>query len=1768
MALPSTSLSPDQVNKADSSSKTPDNLFDSISLAPLLYFQTPVDPKTLDTIYGWRERRRLIPSNSAHLLRDYARARQGKSILLDHVDPYRHNLPEDALTRIRLLENRLSTDLTKCNGDSTNVFAGTLNIKPEDTLEEKLSKASKVQKIRKDLRLEKWLPLSQIANFSSVIKASNRADYFNDDYFKLFCDFFEANDEMHDLLQVQNDTREKKLDHLIGHQNEDLAVSIRELISNSIDASSNLESPEVEVEVEVGAGYYSVADQGTGMDKNTIIKYLLIPAISSKDESSTIGRFGVGFFSSLAHLKTNKDAVVVETSDGENSYTIKFQKRPEYHDQVSFTISRNSEIKSKGTKVTVKSENLKIDHLKEVVEKSFRHSSKAGVNITDSRNGEKNKINFTDDKFHKYKCKTGIVGVKLYDSKDSNSEINILVDGIFVQKIGITTNTSKGKNLVIDLPLKCSLPESRDRVAFDEVLLDALNTITEQSLADLEISFEEKLVLLEYLNQYYSKLEDPAIKKSFELMDNLKKAVATNLDFSGKTIIPNIYKDLFDKFEVKNPIYLPIQFYPIFDFTNVPGITKCSTFDYTGADLPTQILLVDFKNNDSAIIKANGTFFLNRRVYEEHKSSPEILNAYFSNLDHSRSKVTGEKFYGRFHPINNENNSTNNLSTLIEPNDFLSQYIDDAKQREKNLKYSPRAVECFIDKFLKPNAKGILNNQYLVDLILKRIVYKSDTKDLWNSFNDDSSNLVLQTVDLNTPEANLDDKNKERINFIKNIEANSTHYFRFINSPGIQSITRCLNAQSDDNKATALLQPHAYFRGPVKEGQDKALAFLESFMDSFKNFTIRKNEILSEFVLENYDSISPMRSLQLVAAMGLIATSLNLSDENFKKTLRLIFNIDFLPMNAKDTNSFLFNTDLFNDSILNYIFNKTESLATQYQAQFFRLINIFIDKKNGKLDRQQVLFIKKVLLPVFLNALKDKPLDDCKNILAVIESNKQSVNYWLKDREKKSLELKSDSPFKAEAAGILENIFKTRNDSTEINLINEYDLSQEQNFTHSFNLANLFLAKQLRWSDFEEKTDGSIENFANLINLVNNTTENKDLEEADRTIRHLINTQVVNDPWVWLREITQNSFDAIVGNKMSGKVNIDVRSFVNQKDDNKQLIVSFADPVGMSLFEVFNYLLLPNETTKENNAELIGKYGQGFFTIFNGAKEIRIKTSIGNGTVVYLKLTPLNIAGRELENNERIANIKVDIELKQENYKGTIINKIIDTEVPELYERTLERELRDKVGSLKAIKKTVNLPAPEHIQFYTVANSTPLVKPKEALSSKSTESELMSDPKSSSDASVPNNLDINIVYTQESQDKVSLINKTNYPEETKNIEGLGNLSLRFDHKGVLTKNGLKIKDINETDKPLWFHNFSSELKDLLPKLSIDLPAKVELTRSREAVVDYHEQINKLRPHINDLLVHLILKLFNTQKINVADLLNYDFFERYSRRNISKLIKHDAEELSKSSNNKIDYQPYIDNPNLLIDLLRNIKVIDYKDKKVSLRDLSVLFNQNRTLIDISQLPERISEAIARERAFLNMIAEGKSTIRQQKGRRGHDKSRDSEIFGLTDSETFSIAGLNPAIRSDHPAYVKFDQIREFILSHLGLGSLVHRGYHFSYDGSAADAFQGSPQNGIIRYNLRAWEKPISNLSRQDLFSHTLQKMIEVETHERVHQLEQSGSETHNFSFFAMQRKILEKMLLSGPLNQEIIYSGLDLDELKMKEVMPSEHFCKLVLGEEE
>ena len=1574
-----------------------------------------------------------------------------------------------------------------------------LELKPEDILinrsddqTQRIKKTENIHKLREILNLPNWIQLELMV---SVIDTAEKIRQGKPDFYERIVNYFEPNLDAQNLLREKGrDVKDRFLANIINNQSPEKYRSIVELVSNAVDASITAENSNLNIKVNLEPNGYTVIDNGIGMSPEIILSKLLIPTISGKSGDTTIGRFGVGFYTALSHLQTNEDLVRVTTNAGEQAYSITFQKRAERGDRVCLNI-QSLDNAPKGTKIEVQATDFKAEKAKEYLEESLKFNTNAdismnhcGVDYAVNNLSELKRINIEATSEH---SKTEI----LYSLNDNKSNldnsacvVHLIVNGVTIEKQEIT-GTNLPKSLALNFPIESELAESRNELAVNDTVLSAAKLMVDSVILAEDLTEERKITLL---NAFY-----PVTKK---IQDS-----NSNKDFNLVTYIQDSFRD------IKNPesVYLPnspefqvlkLVNHALFinpgivstELTDVNGIAKAANFK-TNPSNPHKLYLAEFNDPDQIMIQSEKKIILNSTYYSE--ANIPIWNNIFSNLGPNDEMDVGHFIYPAQteKPVISEQKTEENikeiarLTELCEDEDYqgikarlLNQTELDSYDRGNLIKaitgseIISSGLEMVrkiypdyfkdIQEILKLNTTGLIPDRNIATASVGRVAILLKSIELLQGLQENPSSKEL-----------LDLMNNHVFHEIHYLEFSRKRMFREMDDGANDGIGKYYNKLIQQFQVTiseltsqdlkkVFNQYFNFCELPlIKElsandihGGDYFCVFhdINSTLDWANAFirdedfliSDKKKEILNECFLDI--ELTPSASRHLLKS---IYGGLGLSDDNFSRMMPY-----FIEMSNSDKYlEEIFFEDKFIDKAFSCLEGKSKDTILQY-FQHLSDVN-FKDRISHPLIGDEEV-ISSRLLKVFelLDQLnkkeKDKILEQFQ-LQSPICSGNRTTKLFLK--------VLSDDWYMKDF-----NFSDVPNESRPYLMYLRYgaeileDLVSKDFKKHDarFLLSDLISLKNLNDGAFMT-FHGSSEELNQLLNIPKK--DSIDSKSTKRQIAHAINNQGVNNDYIWIRELIQNAIDAASKMK-SGDNNVSVRPMKNK---NGEFVLQIQDPLGMNQNEVINYLLAPGESSKRNDSSQVGKFGQGFFTIFKNSRDVTIQTSKGDGTVLNVKITPLDTDGRPLKEKGKVFDLDIQMFQEPGHYKGTIIENNIFSDSPEMGGTFAKSALMRSAALVDANKAKI---------FY---KSKPI----------------NSSIKSSAIVEIPN---------------------------------LGTVTAYRSSDSALTQNGLYIKKLD----PGFIEELPKAIRDYYEKqgLVIDLPANLALIQSRNDIVNADEVIPKIKKALPKLVTSLFLKELRDSSMEINPLvqvlkdldLPYDFFKRPDRVIISEEVKNDIKQLKKGES--ISFEKYSASPSQMLQFTISIDFLEYKGERLSLKQLAIKLNEEKDSFDLESLPQAVQQIV---QFSFDSIKNSQSAAIQAQAQYGISSPNVVTDFELTKT-------LVQEKEKQISPYLAFDKLRELILDTIGSPE-TSRTYYLSLASSLAHA---SSYDNRIGWNLNSIEGNVTKLatalanSDQDKFNTLLEKVLETETHEYRHLIE--GSEdngTHNQTFYKGQREILMSLL---------------------------------------
>lgn len=1582
-----------------------------------------------------------IPSSLEQLLLDYSYSIGSPLSYLSNVSPSSISIENTLPGYQGIIRDLLSTAREKG-----------LDLKPEDILitgqeskEEQIKKMQTISALRKALDISNWIPLEQMVSFVDTAKKIGEG---SDQLYKLIADYFEPNHEVQRLLREEGrDVKDRFLQHAINNQSAEKYRSVIELVSNAIDSSVMANNSNLNIAVELNSQGYTVIDNGIGMNPQVILEKLLIPTVSGKTGDGTIGRFGIGFYTALSHLKTDQDFVRVITNTGEQAYQLTFQKRVERGRQISVSIQPLNNA-PKGTKIEVKCADFEDEKARKYLEETMKFNTNAFIEL--SHNGKNSALNDLS-KLEKIEIpqteehsKTQILyslEKPLVKDEKGNAicEVSILVNGVTIE-----TQKIEGINLpealTLNFPIESELPESRSELAVDKTSISASKLMIDSIINSQDLTEENKITLLNTLYPVIEELQSRNTDRKNDLINYLKNSFNGIRNYNSKYLpnVPEFTKlKLSENVQLINPGLESIR-----DLSKVQGIEKASNFK-TNPNNPYQLYLAELNDPNNLMVQYKNIVIINKALYSEENIP--VLNNILANLGPSDDKAKGSFVVEKATVQNSKHRDTKvqrNANEVQRSSEIVEKILDIGRDLEivkdpsitKALNSTDPKLLSKIYKFLQTNASvGIVpGKDFLWSLIWKKANWLKTLGDLENSTKIKASNdKRLQTI-------------KEKINLLD----------RFLDSHELETFI-ALNSELYESALMQKLDSTGRLRNNtavLNQPNESSVRVYVEILQSFKD----KEQIINRVIknLDFTDASFEQREKFFVN----IARFIHLSNENFEKMFLIISKCENFGNNSniydeQFVSNLLkfFDTNSINElnqflKLLEHDDNCFQSVQLTQEVVGKRLLTLF-DKVLLKLSPRE----RQKVLDTFMEKVEMRPGHSSRTTLFshVLGASYLTTFEFEENWSTIPSEVRPYLMYLRHGGEILKDL-PNQNTPT--------------NYQSKFALSNLVSIKQLNDGVFTKFQDSAVE----LDQYVQANTQNIDLESAKRQIAHSINNQGVNNNYIWIRELIQNSIDAASKVKQGENI-VSVQPMKNEKGE---FVLQIEDPLGMNLNEVINYLLVPGESSKRNDASQVGQFGQGFFTVFKNSREVIIKTSKGDGTMNIIQITPLGANGKPLQEAGKVFDLDIQISQQQKKYKGTTIQTSIFSDFPEMEATFAKNALMINASLVDANKAKI----------------------------------LYKDEPINSEVSISSSSD---------------------------IPSLGVVKAYSSSDSALTQNGLFIKKLDVTlleEVPEAIREYFTK-----NGIVIDLPPSVALIQSRNDIAKADEVIPKVKKALPELLTQLFLQkltrsLVGTDAlVEVLDKLNlpYDFFKRPD--NADEDVKTDLIKLNNKQS--ISFEKYSKNPQKLLQFILGVKLVEYKGNNLSLRQLADKLCTEKEDFDIQSLPHSIYNIVLF--SYNNLQREKAGLIEAQK-KYGVSSDKVVNDFSFDNWNIKSLSNEKQTQISFYLAFDRLRELILIAIGSPNTRRTYY--LYLNNSRAHAGGFLGSGIGWNLNEIDSVIKPLSSAIQNNDLnkFTKLLEGILSTETHEYRHLVENSNSYgTHNKTFYKGQREILKSLL--GKIN---------------------------------
>ncbi len=391
----------------------------------------------------------------------------------------------------------------------------------QSELKQKLAEARERAQIKSAIPLGQWVSLAE-----SVVTHEDEST--RQEYNEMF-ETGLVQEQLRRNLRFDNQYEERDLQFLIHNQSGEVNRSIVEIVSNAIDFSPI----NAEVRVEIDEHGYQVTDLGKGMSPHNLIEELSIPFISGareKDKAS-IGKFGMGFLTILRHLKNEGDQVKVETGQDGKGFAILFFFR---EGKVLVSIGTQQEI-IQGTRISLRTSDFDQENAKHLLSSHLRYKKGAAVIVNGEDISQLEGVEFV----YAGESSTERVGLGfelVEEISNSSCEVVLAINGV-----QIITKSVEGfnlpKRLVLDLPYKSNLSESRDAVVYDDIFVTAAKSIIDQLLQS-QLFLQQKIQIVNALCEIFHAVELQAFTQDESVLEYLETQLSSFTDSDVQTIVP------------------------------------------------------------------------------------------------------------------------------------------------------------------------------------------------------------------------------------------------------------------------------------------------------------------------------------------------------------------------------------------------------------------------------------------------------------------------------------------------------------------------------------------------------------------------------------------------------------------------------------------------------------------------------------------------------------------------------------------------------------------------------------------------------------------------------------------------------------------------------------------------------------------------------------------------------------------------------------------------------------------------------------------------------------------------------------------------------------------------------------------------------------------------------------------------------------------------------------------------------------------------------
>lgn len=395
-----------------------------------------------------------------------------------------------------------------------------------------------------------------------------------------------------------------------------------EIVLNAIDTQNRQKEKAVlpgeeglinNVNVELSDNGFKVTDQGEGMNLETILFKLLSPKITGNEEAEkSVGRFGVGFFSLLGYIKEKGDALIVNTSDGQEAYQVHISRYwgEEESQKGRFGIiikkldESTQEQMGQGTEVELRAKSFDKEAAKDTLVHTLQY--KRDTNITINDIGHEEITIGAENQYDVYENYDG--SAMIYTPKREKLAKTVLTVGdVVIEEFSIDGD----EDIILDFPLKAELPKSRNKITVNEIVTSGLSKMINSIFEQQGKSPQEISNIINQIYPILTQLQERKLSpfKADNILQNLQREFGYWRNRQDKSLYFLVQSEEIERLALPNIVSFPKEL--IDKEETLEGLTKVEGIESKNGK---EFYYAPFQDPNQAIAVSGNNVFININI--------------------------------------------------------------------------------------------------------------------------------------------------------------------------------------------------------------------------------------------------------------------------------------------------------------------------------------------------------------------------------------------------------------------------------------------------------------------------------------------------------------------------------------------------------------------------------------------------------------------------------------------------------------------------------------------------------------------------------------------------------------------------------------------------------------------------------------------------------------------------------------------------------------------------------------------------------------------------------------------------------------------------------------------------------------------------------------------------------------------------------------------------------------------------------------------------